>query len=129
MPGRELRTAQKVRVGGRSSRARRCYPTVCTWGIQIGLLPTIAFITGVRVTDKWLWLPIIWVLEIVFRCGLAPATSSLNVFIRDTRYVVESFNRVLFWLQIFYSFDVVPSQFRDVISTTRWRRWWWLCGR
>src|SRR5450755_2767908 len=66
--------------------------------IQIGLLIVIALMSGLAVTDKWLWLPLVWLLEIVFTCGLAFATSCLNVFIRDTRYVVESCNTVLFWL-------------------------------
>lgn len=83
--------------------------------IQIGLLIVIALITGIRVTDKWLWLPLIWALEIVFTCGLALATSGLNVFIRDTRYVVESLNTVLFWLvPIFYPFTLIPQEFKGI---------------
>lgn len=84
-------------------------------GIQIGLLIVIALATGVHITGKWLWLPLIWGLEIVFTVGLALATSSVNVFIRDMRYVVESFNTMLFWLvPIFYSFDAIPQAFRDI---------------
>ena len=36
----------------------------------------------------WVWLPLLRTLEIVFVSGLAFVTSSLNVFIRDTPYVV-----------------------------------------
>ena len=83
--------------------------------IQIALLLAIALVTGIQVTGNWLWLPFIWLLEIVFTCGLALATSCLNVFIRDTRYFVESLNTLLFWLvPIFYPFSAIPQRFKNV---------------
>lgn len=83
--------------------------------IQIGLLVVFLLLSGKYPTVHWLWLPVIWILEVIFVCGLSLITSSLNVFVRDMRYVVESTNTVLFWLvPIFYSFSIVPQQYAEV---------------
>ncbi len=80
--------------------------------IQIGLLLVCALMFGGTLNIQWLWLPLLWFLEIVFVCGLSLMTASINVYIRDTRYVVESINTVMFWLvPIFYGFEVIPRQF------------------
>jgi len=83
--------------------------------IQILLLLTAVIAFGGHWNRAWLWLPVVWTLEVIFVCGLALVTSTVNVYIRDTRYVVESVNTVLFWLvPIFYSFDIIPAQYVDV---------------
>ena len=83
--------------------------------IQIALLLIIALATGVEINIYWLWLPVLWVLEIIFVCGLALLFAGLNVYVRDTRYVVESSNIVLFWLvPIIYPFSMIPMQYRDI---------------
>lgn len=81
--------------------------------IQIGLLLFMTLVFGNPVNLNWFWLPLIWGLFIVFVCGLTLITSALNVFVRDVRYLVESFNAVLFWLvPIFYGFEIVPDKYR-----------------
>jgi ABC-type polysaccharide/polyol phosphate export permease len=83
--------------------------------IQVGLLLASAFLWGKTPNRFWLWLPLIWSLQIVFVCGLSLISSSVNVYIRDVRYVVESANMVLFWLvPIFYSFSIIPPRYTEI---------------
>jgi len=86
-------------------------------GIQIALLIAFTLGSGLGVNRQWLWMPLLWGLEIVFVCGLALTTAALNVYVRDTRYVVESINVILFWLvPIFYSSERIPPRFRDLYA-------------
>jgi ABC-type polysaccharide/polyol phosphate export permease len=83
--------------------------------IQVALLLVMVFVSGKGVTLAWLWLPVVWGCEIMFVCGLALICSSLNVYIRDMRYVVESTNVLLFWLvPIIYPFSMIPLEYRDL---------------
>jgi lipopolysaccharide transport system permease protein len=83
--------------------------------IQVLLLIGFALYYRLPPGPSWWWLPLVWLLYVVFVCGLALGSSAINVFVRDTRYVVESFNLVLFWLvPIFYSFDIIPAKYVTV---------------
>jgi ABC-type polysaccharide/polyol phosphate export permease len=84
-------------------------------GIQIAVLFAIVFLARIPANRHWVWIPLLLLLEVVFVCGLALLFSGLNVYIRDTRYVVESASVVLWWLvPIIYPFDMIPQQFKDI---------------
>lgn len=73
--------------------------------IQFALLLFFALIFRKGVNLYWAWLPFLLVMEVILVCGLSLITAAVNIYIRDTRYVVESFNAVLFWLvPIVYEF-------------------------
>ncbi len=85
--------------------------------IQLVLLIVIVLLYGYRPNLNWLLLPVVAGLEILFVCGLALMFSAFDVYVRDTRYVVESANTVLFWLvPIFYSSNIVPTKFVDIYN-------------
>lgn len=84
-------------------------------GIQLVLLLAFVLASGGAVTVQWLWLPLVCALEVAVVCGLALASSALDVYVRDTRYVVDSANTMLFWLvPIFYSLSFVPGELREL---------------
>jgi len=83
--------------------------------IQIALLLGLTLVFGLEANIYWAWLPVLWGLEVVFACGLALLFAGINVYVRDTRYVVESANTVLFWLvPIFYPFEIIPMKFKEI---------------
>lgn len=84
-------------------------------GIQFLLLLCFILYDGLPITWQWLWLLLLWGLEVMFLVGLGLMSSAINVFVRDMRYVVESTNLVLFWLvPISYTFDMVPPTYREL---------------
>ncbi|HEV2201625.1 MAG TPA: ABC transporter permease [Bryobacteraceae bacterium] len=83
--------------------------------IQVALLIAFALGYGLRPSAAWLWLPVVWILYVIFLCGLSLGSSAINVYVRDTRYLVESFNMVLFYLvPIFYSFSIIPPRYAAI---------------
>ena len=83
--------------------------------IQVALLLTLTLFFGLYPNRFWLWLVPLWLLYVAFVCGISLLSSAVSVFIRDTQYVVESFNVVLFWLvPIFYGFEAIPAKYANV---------------
>jgi len=86
-------------------------------GIQVALMLAMTFYYHLAPSWFWLWLLPLWTLYIAFVCGVSLLSSAISVFIRDTQYVVESFNVVLFWLvPIFYSWEKIPPKYAVVYN-------------
>ena len=85
--------------------------------IQIALLLAMVLGFDLGVNVHWLWLPFLLLLEVVFVAGLSFFTAGINVFVRDTRYIVESINVLLFWLvPIIYPSTLVPQKFQGIFQ-------------
>jgi len=86
---------------------------VIHFAIQVLLLMVLVAVFGAGINRHWFWLPVVLGLEVIFVCGLALAFAAFDVYFRDTRYVVESANLLLFWMvPIFYSFEQIPEAYR-----------------
>jgi lipopolysaccharide transport system permease protein len=83
--------------------------------IQLVLLMVFVAVLGYRPTLAWLWVPGVIAVEVMALCGLSLITSAFDVYLRDTRYFVESVNLVLFWLTpVFYPIEMVPAAYRQI---------------
>ncbi|MGF2075400.1 ABC transporter permease, partial [Enterococcus casseliflavus] len=72
---------------------------------------------GFPINRHWTLLPVVWGLFLLFIIGMVLATSALNVYVRDMRYVVESTNTILFWLvPIFYGGEMIKPEFVEIYS-------------
>jgi ABC-type polysaccharide/polyol phosphate export permease len=83
--------------------------------IQLALLLFGVVLSGLGVNIYWFWLPVIWAVVIAFIFGLSVITAGLNVYLRDTRYIVESICVIAFWFTpIIYTVSLVPVQYRSL---------------
>lgn len=80
----------------------------------IGLLILLAAVAWSGHLSPWaFFLPIYWVLLLVFSLGLGWFAATLQVFLRDTVQVLQVFMTVWFWFTpIFYSADKLPPSVR-----------------
>jgi lipopolysaccharide transport system permease protein len=82
---------------------------------QIALLLVFDLAFGFGVNRYWIWLPVVWIFEILFVTGVVMASCALDVYVRDLRYVVDSIIRLIFWMvPIFYTVENVPIPYRGV---------------
>jgi lipopolysaccharide transport system permease protein len=83
--------------------------------IQIVLVLIFVAALGMHPSGVWLWIVPILVVELVFVSGLALLCSAFDVYLRDTRYLVDSAVTVMFWLTpVFYPVELIPVRFRTV---------------
>lgn len=76
--------------------------------IQLLLVGVFLLIFQVPPRATWLWVPVIYAVQLVFILGMSLSCSALNVFYRDILYVVQSVLTMLFWLTpVFYDLSQV----------------------
>lgn len=97
-----------------------------SFGISIVILFPILAIFGRRLTVWVLVLPLIVLLQFCFVAGVALLVSTLNVFYRDTKQVMDVVMMAWFFVTpVFYPIDVLPRS-REVLGVTidvhRWTR-------
>lgn len=83
--------------------------------IQMILVLIFLAALGLHPTYRWLWVAPIVTIELVYVSGLALLCSAFDVYLRDTRYLVDSAVTVMFWLTpIFYPIEMIPVRYRTL---------------
>ena len=83
--------------------------------IQIALVLIFVAALGLEPTYRWLWILPIIAVELIYIIGLALLCSAFDVYLRDTRYVVDSAATIMFWLTpIFYPVEMIPVRYRTL---------------
>ena len=83
--------------------------------IQMSLVLVFAIAWRLPITRHWAWIIPISLIELLGACGIALACSALDVYFRDTRYIVDSVTTMLFWLSpVFYPAEFIPQRLRAV---------------
>lgn len=86
--------------------------------IQMALLLVLVMALGFAPDREWLWIIPISLMELVAVAGLALGCSACDVYLRDTRYIVDSIGTILFWLSpVFYPASLIPQSYRLVYES------------
>jgi ABC-2 type transport system permease protein len=80
------------------------------FGLSMVLLLMLILFSGIPLTASTLWLPVVIFIQVVFIIGISLIVSSLHVFYRDIRYIMEVVLSVWFFATpIVYSMDMVEK--------------------
>ena len=73
--------------------------------------------SGIGFSLNILYLPIIILLQFLIQLGIVLITSSIDVYVRDTEYIINFFISLLFYgTPILYSFDMFPQKMRFLLQ-------------
>jgi len=75
------------------------------------------FIFKIPVTVYYLWLPVIFVVQLFFMTGISLVVSALNLFYRDIQYLLNLV--LLLWMYItpiMYPIEIIPEKYRFIMS-------------
>lgn len=76
--------------------------------IQVLILVVFMLAQRVPITSHYVWLPLIFLIELAFCTGMSLILSLFNVYYRDMLYLVQSGVTILFWFTpVFYSLTTV----------------------
>ena len=75
------------------------------------------FIFRIPVTVYYLWLPLIFLIQLFLMAGISLIVAALNLFYRDIQYLLNLI--LLLWMYItpiMYPIEIIPMQYRFIMS-------------
>src|SRR5437867_1017365 len=86
--------------------------------MESSLLVLLAFVfpQAFRLSPALLLIPVILAILLILLCGVALATSVLNVIYRDVAYLVSTTLTLLYWVTpIIYAVEGLPHPYRELM--------------
>ena len=81
------------------------------------IILVFCLIGGLGISWHILLLPIVALIQFIFTLGLVFALSAINIYIKDTEYIVQFIINMLFYATpILYSADLFPKNYRWVVN-------------
>ena len=97
------------------------YATVIAKLVDFGysclVLIAFLFIFHVPVTVYYLWIPVIFIIQLFFTCGIALLVAAFNLFYRDIQYLLNLI--ILLWMYVtpvMYPIELIPPHYRFIMS-------------
>jgi ABC-type polysaccharide/polyol phosphate export permease len=75
------------------------------------------FIFKIPITIYYLWLPVIFLIQLLLMAGISLMVAALNLFYRDIQYLLNLI--LLLWMYItpiMYPIEIIPMQYRFIMS-------------
>ncbi|MCE9613337.1 MAG: ABC transporter permease [Lentisphaerae bacterium] len=86
------------------------------FAVLLGLLMVFTLGFGLPITLHIFWLLAAVLVQTIFTAGLGFLCSALNVYYRDTLYIIESGLTILFWLTpVFYPLEFIRTRLPPVV--------------
>jgi len=81
------------------------------------VLVIFLIIFKIPVTIYFLWLPLIFFIQMIFTLGIALLVSAFNLFYRDIQYLLNLILMIWMYLTpIMYPIEVIPARYRFIMS-------------
>ncbi|OGG26688.1 hypothetical protein A2960_00755 [Candidatus Gottesmanbacteria bacterium RIFCSPLOWO2_01_FULL_39_12b] len=85
--------------------------------LAVSILVIFMIIYRIPVSTRILWVPVIFIIQLIFTTGLSLILSTFNLFYRDIQYLVSLMLMLWMYLTpVIYPVEIIPNEYRFILS-------------